>query len=165
MDLNEQHEKFMRMAIELAEQNVLQNLGTPFGAVIVKDGEVIGKSANIVTQSIDPTAHAEIAAIRLACEKINSFDLSGTIIYTSCEPCPMCLGALYWSKIATIYFANTKQDAAKINFDDEFIYKEFDKPMEKRDLPIKQLLPDEAQKAFKLWENSPLNDKQKKADF
>mgnify|MGYP006194610953 FL=1 len=165
MDLNEQHEKFMRMAIELAEQNVLQNLGTPFGAVIVKDGEVIGKSANIVTQSIDPTAHAEIAAIRLACEKINSFDLSGAVIYTSCEPCPMCLGALYWSKIQTIYFANTKQDAAKINFDDEFIYKEFEKPMEKRDLPIEQLLRDEAQKAFKLWENSPLNDKQKKADF
>lgn len=156
MNEHKQHEKFMRMAIKLSEQNVLQSLGGPFGAVIVKDGKVIGKSANIVNSTNDPTAHAEVAAIRLACKKIKSYDLSGTIVYTSCEPCPMCLAALYWSRVDRIYYANTKKDAAAIDFDDEFIYKELDKKMENRKLPIKQLLRDEAQRAFKLWEKSPM---------
>ena len=153
---NNYHEKYMRMAISLSEQNVLQNLGGPFGAVIVKDGKVIAKSANRVTTTVDPTAHAEVSAIRLACKKLKSFDLSGAIIYTSCEPCPMCLGAIYWSKIETIYYGNTKSDAAAIDFDDKFIYDELEQPMDKRQLPFKQLLRDEAMHAFRLWEKSPL---------
>lgn len=150
------HEKFMRMAIQLSEQNVLQQLGGPFGAVIVKDGKVIAKSANKVTTTNDPTAHAEVAAIRLACKKLKTFDLSGTVIYTSCEPCPMCLAAIYWARIGTIYYANTKEDAAAINFDDKFIYDELDRPMHQRQLPIKQMFRDEALQAFKLWEKSPM---------
>jgi guanine deaminase len=124
--------------------------------VIVKDGKVIAKSANKVTSSNDPTAHAEVSAIRLACKKLKTFDLSGCMVYTSCEPCPMCLGAIYWSRIGIIYYGNTKADAAAINFDDQFIYEELDKPMEQRKLPIKQLLRDESLQAFKLWEKSPL---------
>ena len=148
------HEKFMRMAIQLSEQNVLQSLGGPFGAVVVKDGKVVAKSANKVTSSNDPTAHAEVSAIRLACKKLKTFDLSGCVVYTSCEPCPMCLGAIYWARIETIYYGNTKKDAAAINFDDQFIYDELDKPMDQRQLPIKQLLRDEALQAFKLWDES-----------
>lgn len=151
-----QHEDFMRIAIRLSEQNVLRNIGGPFGAVVVKDGKIIAKSGNKVTTSNDPTAHAEVSAIRLACKKLKTFDLSGAIIYTSCEPCPMCLGAIYWSRIETIYYGNTKADAAAINFDDKFIYDELDKPMKERLLPIKQLLRDESLKAFKLWEQSPM---------
>ncbi len=152
--MNTQHETFMRMAIELSTQNVLQSLGGPFGAVVVKDGKVIAKSANKVTSSNDPTAHAEVAAIRLACKKLKTFDLSGCIVYTSCEPCPMCLGALYWARVDTIYYGNTKADAAAINFDDQFIYEELEKTLDQRKLPIKQLLRNEAQQAFKLWEES-----------
>jgi guanine deaminase len=152
----ETHEKFMRMAIRLSEKNVLQSLGGPFGAVIVKNGKVIAKSANKVTSSNDPTAHAEVAAIRLACKKLKTFDLSGCIVYTSCEPCPMCLGALYWARVDTIYYGNTKKDAAKIDFDDQFIYEELDKKINDRKLPIIQLLRDEAQQAFQLWEKSPM---------
>jgi guanine deaminase len=157
MEENKKHEKFMRIAIRLSEQNVLQGLGGPFGAVIVKDGKIIAKSANKVTTTNDPTAHAEVSTIRLACKKLKTFDLSDAVIYTSCEPCPMCLGAIYWSKIKNIYYGNTKEDAAAINFDDKFIYDELDKPMNKRKLPIKQLLRDESLQAFKLWEQSPLN--------
>jgi len=156
MEQIQQHEKFMRMAIRLSEQNVSKGLGGPFGAVIVKDGKVIAKSANKVAASNDPTAHAEVAAIRLACKKLKTFDLSGAVVYTSCEPCPMCLSAIYWAKIETIYYGNTKQDASSAGFDDEFIYNELDKPMEKRKLPIQQLLRDEALQAFKLWEKSPM---------
>jgi guanine deaminase len=156
MTAKKQHENFMRMAIKLSENNVTKELGGPFGAVIVKDGKVIAKSANKVTTSNDPTAHAEVSAIRLACKKLKTFDLSRCIIYTSCEPCPMCLGAIYWSRIDMIYYGNTKKDAAAINFDDNFIYEELDKPMNRRQLPIRQMLRDEAQQAFKLWEGSPL---------
>lgn len=144
----------MRMAIALSEQNVLNSLGGPFGAVIVKDGKLVAKSANKVTSNNDPTAHAEVSAIRLACKKLKTFDLSGCVVYTSCEPCPMCLGAIYWARIDTIYYANTKTDAANINFDDKFIYDELALPMEQRQLPIKQLLRDEALQAFKLWDQS-----------
>ena len=149
-----ENERFMKMAIALSEQNVTRSLGGPFGAVIVKDGKVIAKSANKVTTSNDPTAHAEISAIRLACRKLKTFDLSGCVIYTSCEPCPMCLGAIYWSRIEVIYYANTKRDAADIGFDDQFIYDELDLDMNKRTLPVVQLMRDEAQKAFKSWSDS-----------
>lgn len=156
MNDNQQHEKFMRIAIGIAEENVLQNLGGPFGAVIVKDGKIIAKSGNKVTTTLDPTAHAEVSAIRLACKKLKTFDLSGATIYTSCEPCPMCLAAIYWSRIHVIYYGNTKADAAAIDFDDQFIYEEIDKPMAQRTLPTHQLLRNEAQHAFKLWEKSPM---------
>ena len=151
-----ENERFMKMAIALSEQNVTRSLGGPFGAVIVKDGKVIAKSANKVTTSNDPTAHAEISAIRLACRKLKTFDLSGCVIYTSCEPCPMCLGAIYWSRIGLIYYANTKRDAANIGFDDQFIYDELDLDMNKRTLPLVQLMRDEAQKAFRSWTDSGL---------
>ncbi len=151
------HEKFMQMAITLAEKNVLESMGGPFGAVVVKDGKLIAGSGNRVTQTNDPTAHAEVAAIRLACAALNTFDLTGCVIYTSCEPCPMCLSAIYWSRMSTIYYANTKTDAANIGFDDQFIYEELEKPMAERSLPLVQLMRDEAQQAFKLWEQSPMS--------
>jgi guanine deaminase len=152
----QEHEKFMRIAIELSEQNVKQGAGGPFGAVIVKDGEIIAKSSNKVTQQNDPTAHAEVAAIRLACQALGVYSLRGCVIYTSCEPCPMCLGAIYWARIDTIYYANTKTDAAAIGFDDDFIYKELELPMQHRKLQVVQLLRDEAAAAFKLWDESGL---------
>jgi tRNA(Arg) A34 adenosine deaminase TadA len=148
------HHKFMRMAIELAEHNVVQGQGGPFGAVIVKDGMVVARSANRVVPTNDPTAHAEVSAIRLACKELETYNLEGCVIYTSCEPCPMCLGAIYWARIDHIYYANTKADAAAIGFDDQFIYDELDLPMENRKLPMIQLLRDEALQAFKLWETS-----------
>jgi guanine deaminase len=151
-----QHEKFMRLAIQLSEQNVSRSMGGPFGAVVVKEGKIIAKSANKVTTTNDPTAHAEVSAIRLACKKLKTFDLSGCVIYTSCEPCPMCLSAVYWARIERIYYANTKVDAANIGFDDQFIYEEIEKQMSERKLPIQQLLRDEALQAFKLWEHSPM---------
>ena len=146
----------MRMAIRLAEKNVALDKGGPFGAVIVKNDKVIAKSANKVTSSNDPTAHAEVSTIRLACKKLNTFDLSGCIIYTSCEPCPMCLGAIYWANIDTIYYGNTKNDAAAIGFNDQFIYEELDHPMAERKLPIIQLMRDEALVAFEAWGRSAL---------
>ncbi|MFC3559680.1 nucleoside deaminase [Pedobacter jamesrossensis] len=156
MEKKEQHEEFMRMAIELSIKNVSESIGGPFGAVVVKDGKVIAGSANKVTSTNDPTAHAEVSAIRLACIELNSFDLSGCVIYTSCEPCPMCLGAIYWAKIETIYYANTKVDAENIGFSDKFIYEELDKPMDSRTLPVVQMMRDDAMQAFKLWETSSM---------
>ena len=151
-----QHTRFMKMAIDLSKSNVEKAMGGPFGAVIVKDGKVIAKSANKVTATNDPTAHAEIAAIRLASKKLNSFDLSDCIIYTSCEPCPMCLGAIYWSRISKIYYACTKHDAAEAGFDDKFIYDELSLPVEKRVLPIENILRHEAIDAFKAWQKAEL---------
>ncbi len=151
---SKEDERFMRIAIRLSEQNVKNALGGPFGAVIVRNGKIIAKSANKVTTTLDPTAHAEISAIRLACKKIKSFDLSGCVIYTSCEPCPMCLSAIYWARLDTIYYANTKIDAENIGFDDRFIYDEIALPMENRKLVIQQLLRDEALGAFNLWNES-----------
>jgi tRNA(Arg) A34 adenosine deaminase TadA len=150
----EQHEKFMRIAIELSEYNVKQGVGGPFGAVIAKDGMIVARSANRVIQLNDPTAHAEISVIRLACQELGTYNLEGCVIYTSCEPCPMCLGAIYWARIDTVYYGNTKADAAAIGFDDHFIYKELDLPLDKRKLKTTQLLPIEALPAFKLWESS-----------
>jgi guanine deaminase len=147
-------EEFIRIAIELSAQNVKQNLGGPFGAVIVKDGIMIAASANKVMIENDPTAHAEIAAIRIACQKLNTYDLTGCEIYTSCEPCPMCLGAIYWAHIGKIYYANTKTDAAAIGFDDHAIYKELEIDMDGRKVKFVQLLHEEALVAFKLWERN-----------
>ena len=146
----------MKMAIALSKRNVEKALGGPFGAVIAKDGKVIAKSANKVAVSNDPTAHAEVTAIRIASKKLNSFDLSDCVIYTSCEPCPMCLGAIYWSRISKVYYANTKFDAAEIGFDDKFIYDELNLPVDKRGLPVVQLLRDEAMEAFKQWQKSAM---------
>ncbi len=145
------HEEFMRMAIELSEYNIKQRQGGPFGAVIVKDGVLVAKSANKVIAQNDPTAHAEISAIRLACSELGTYDLTGCAIYTSCEPCPMCLGAIYWARINKIYYANTKADAATAGFDDHLIYKEMECAMENRKLQFVQMLRDEALPAFKLW--------------
>ena len=149
---NQEHEEFMRMAIALSEINISEAKGGPFGAVVVKDGVLVAASANRVIEQNDPTAHAEISAIRLACKQLNSYDLSGCQIYTSCEPCPMCLGAIYWSGIDKIYYANTKADAADVGFDDDHIYNELKCSMDDRKLEFTQLLRDEALQAFKLWD-------------
>jgi len=143
----------MLKAINLSKYGMDNNFGGPFGAVIVKDGEVIAEGYNNVTSSNDPTAHAEVTAIRNACKKLKTFDLSGCELYTSCEPCPMCLSAIYWARIDKIYYANTKEDAADINFDDDFIYKEFDKDKNKRSIPTEQLCRNEAIEVFKKWLN------------
>ena len=143
--------KFMKRAIELSE-NSANSIGGPFGSVIVKDEKIIAEASNEVTFTNDPTAHAEIVAIRKACKNLNTFNLSGCDIYTSCEPCPMCLSAIYWSRINNIYYANTREDAKKINFDDSMIYSEFSKKIEDRKIPIKQMLRDEALKAFEIWD-------------
>ncbi|MBO4957076.1 MAG: nucleoside deaminase [Rickettsiales bacterium] len=144
-------EELMSKAINLSEYGMDNNFGGPFGAVIVKNGEVIAEGFNNVTSSNDPTAHAEITAIRNACKKLNTFDLSGCELYTSCEPCPMCLAAIYWARIEKIYYANTKEDAANINFDDDFIYQEFAKPKNNRSIPVEQLGREEAIKIFNKW--------------
>ena len=141
----------MKRAIELSE-NSANGTGGPFGSVIVKDEKIIAEASNEVTFTNDPTAHAEIVAIRKACKNLNTFNLSGCDIYTSCEPCPMCLSAIYWSHINNIYYANTREDAKKINFDDSMIYSEFSKKIEDRKIPIKQMLRDEALKAFEIWD-------------
>ena len=141
---------FMLRAIELSV-NSANNAGGPFGCVIVKDNKIIAEGSNKVTSSNDPTAHAEIVAIRDACQKLNTYNLSDSDLYSSCEPCPMCLSAIYWSHIGNIFYANTRDDAKKINFDDSFIYSEFSKKIEDRKIPIKQMLRDEALKAFELW--------------
>ena len=141
----------MKRAIELSE-NSANGTGGPFGSVIVKDEKIIAEASNEVTFKNDPTAHAEIVAIRKACKKLNRFNLSGCDIYTSCEPCPMCLSAIYWSHINNIYYANTREDAKKINFDDSMIYSEFSKKIEDRKIPIKQMLREEALKAFEIWD-------------
>jgi len=144
------NKNFMLRAIELSISSANKN-GGPFGSVIVKDKKIIAEGSNKVTLSNDPTAHAEIVAIREACQKLNVFNLSGCDLYTSCEPCPMCLSAIYWSHIDNIFYANTRKDAKKINFDDSLIYAEFSKKIEDRKIPIKQMLRDEALQAFKIW--------------
>jgi tRNA(Arg) A34 adenosine deaminase TadA len=145
---------FMQEAIQLSIQNVLQGKGGPFGAVIVKDGKIIARGANSVTAHNDPTAHAEVVAIREACKTLNTFQLDGCEIYTSCEPCPMCLGAIYWARPAKLFYANSKEDAAAIAFDDKFIYEEIAKPINERKLFTQQLLRDEAIVAFNNWAES-----------
>ena len=144
-------DEFMRRAIRLSLDNVKKG-GGPFGAVIVKDGRIISTGTNNVIAKNDPTAHAEIDAIRRAAKNLKDFDLSSCELYTSCEPCPMCLSAIYWARISRIYYGNTKKDAAKIGFRDDFIYHEIDKPMHKRKLKITQHLRDEAMMSFEMWD-------------
>lgn len=143
-------EELMRRAIELSENSV-RNGGGPFGAVIAKDGEIIAEGSNKVTINNDPTAHAEVCAIRNACKILNTFELANCVIYTSCEPCPMCLGAIYRARPKAIYYANTRKDAADIGFDDDFLYEELKKKLEERTLPIHQLGRENAIKVFEEW--------------
>lgn len=150
----EDRKQFMMKAIQLARENVLKSNGGPFGAVVVKDGKIIGTGINKVTTNHDPTAHAEIVAIREACNHLQTFDLTGCEIYASCEPCPMCLGSIYWARLSKLYYAATKDDAAKANFNDAHIYREFNLPKEKRSLPSSQMLRDEALKVFESWNSS-----------
>ena len=142
--------KFMMRAIDLSLKSVDSGTG-PFGAVIVKDNRIISEGFNIVTSSNDPTSHAEIVAIRNACKDLNNFSLEGCDLYTTCEPCPMCLAAIYWSHIDNIFYANTREDAKNIDFDDSLIYSEISKKNEDRQIPIKQMLREDAIKAFELW--------------
>jgi guanine deaminase len=145
----------MRRAIELSQQNVNSNDGGPFGAVVVKDGTIIGEGANQVLATNDPSAHAEVVAIRAACRMLNSFQLVGCEIYASCEPCPMCMGLIYWARPDRVYYANTAADAARIGFDDAMIYRELALPPAKRSLEMNQLMHQEALNAFKRWEDKP----------
>ena len=146
--------KFMKKAIRISVANVENQKGGPFGAVIVKDGKIIARGSNQVTTSNDPTAHAEVVAIRKACKALKTFQLSGCEIYTSCEPCPMCLGAIYWARPDKLYYANSKEDAAAIQFDDQFIYEEIARPVGERKLFTKQILREKAQEAFEKWKVS-----------
>ena len=144
-------EEFMKRAIELSIESVNKG-GGPFGCVIVKDRKIISEGSNKVTSTNDPTAHGEIVAIREACKKLNDFNLNGYELYSTCEPCPMCLSAIYWARIGKIYYANTREDAQKIDFDDSLIYSEFKKKIDKRKIPMIQMMRDEALKAFELWD-------------
>lgn len=146
----EQHKEYMRRAIALSIENVRRG-GGPFGAVIVKDGKIVGEGTNRVTLDNDPTAHAEVSAIRAAAAQLGTFNLEGCVIYTSCEPCPMCLGAIYWARLDRIYFGSTRYDAAHAGFDDEFLYRELALDVKDRHKVMTELLPDEARKAFELW--------------
>ena len=146
---------FMARAIQLSIENVQSGRGGPFGAVVVKDGAIIGEGANQVTSSNDPTAHAEVLAIRAACKNLDAFDLEGCEIFTSCEPCPMCLGAIYWARLSRVYFGNSDADASKIGFDDSLIYEEIARPHSQRRIPLNQMMREEAMAAFRAWENKP----------
>lgn len=150
MTITETDKQMMREAIRLSAESV-KNGGGPFGAVIARDGKIIAGTSNSVTLLNDPTAHAEVMCIREACKKLGTFDLSGCKIYSSCEPCPMCLGAIYWAHLDCIYYANNRQDAADIDFDDDFIYRELEKPMTQRSTPILPMLREEALPVFRMW--------------
>ncbi|MGH9778962.1 MAG: nucleoside deaminase [Candidatus Acidiferrales bacterium] len=147
--------RYMARAIELSLENVRSGAGGPFAAVVVKDGRIIAEGTNRVTSSNDPTAHAEIVAVREACRALNTFQLTGCDLYTTCEPCPMCLGAIYWARPARVYFAATAADAARFGFDDSFIGRELQRPPAERKIPMTQMMPEEALAAFRLWEQKP----------
>lgn len=147
------HKKFIERAIALSKKGMDAGAGGPFGAIVVKNGEIIAEGYNDVTSSNDPTAHAEIVAIRKACEKLDSFQLEDCIIYTSCEPCPMCLGAIYWARPEAVYYACTKEDAAEIDFDDAFIYEELDKDIDNRKIQFINLEREKGRVIFKEWQN------------
>jgi tRNA(Arg) A34 adenosine deaminase TadA len=144
---------FMARAIQLSLDNVRSGRGGPFGAVVVKDGSIIAEGANQVTATNDPTAHAEMVAIREACRKLAAFDLEACEIYSSCEPCPMCLGAIYWARLSRVYFANADADASRVGFDDSLIYRELALPYSQRKIPMIQMMREEALAAFRAWEN------------
>lgn len=151
LQISENDRRLMQMAIDLSLENV-RNGGGPFGAVIARDGQVVATGVNRVTANNDPTAHAEVSAIREACGRIRHFKLEDCVCYTSCEPCPMCLSALYWAGVKAIFYANTKEDADSIGFGDDFIYREIEKPRHLRSIPLYALMRDEAQPAFREWE-------------
>jgi guanine deaminase len=153
--MTEQDVNFMRRAIELAQQGIEANDGGPFGAIVVKDGQIIGEGNNCVTSTNDPTAHAEVVAIRNACRKLGTFQLSDCVIYTSCEPCPMCLGAIYWARPKQFFFACTREDAANAGFDDDFIYEEIVLPITERRIKTDFLLREEGLMVFNNWANKP----------
>ena len=146
---------FMARAIQLSLDNVLSGKGGPFGAVIVKNGEILAEGVNRVTAINDPTAHAEVVAIREACAKLRAFELTDCEIYTSCEPCPMCLGAIYWARLARVYFGNLASDASKIGFDDSFIYREIAQALRKRSIPMVPMMREQALAAFRAWQEKP----------
>jgi guanine deaminase len=148
-------EDHMRRAIALSLDMMRTGRGGPFGAVVVKDGKIVAEGYNRVTSANDPTAHAEIVAIRGACQALETFDLTGCEIYTSCEPCPMCLGAIYWARLGRIYYANDRQDAAKVGFRDDFLYDEIPLPLQQRAIPTEPLLRDEGRAAFEEWDRKP----------
>ncbi|SEM18875.1 guanine deaminase [Mesobacillus persicus] len=147
-------DKFMEMAVQLALDNVRGNTGGPFGAIVVKDGEIVGVGQNNVTRLKDPTAHAEVQAIRDACHFFSSYQLDDCEIYTSCEPCPMCLGAIFWARPKAVYYACTKEDAAKIGFDDQFIYEQLEVPHEDRQIPMMKVSPKNSDAPFQAWDCS-----------
>jgi guanine deaminase len=151
--MDEQDKEFMRRAIELAQKGIDGGQGGPFGALVVRDGEIIGEGCNQVTSTNDPTAHAEIVAIRAACRNLDSFQLDGCVIYTSCEPCPMCLGAIYWARPLKMYFACNREDAANVGFDDRLIYEEIERPIEDRRIESINFLREEGLKVFENWAN------------
>lgn len=151
MTTEEQQKIFMRRAIELSRQKMNENYGGPFGAIVVKQNKIISEGWNKVTSDYDPTAHAEIVAIRAACKILDDFNLKGCEIYTSCEPCPMCLTAIYWARLDCIYYANTRKDAALLGFDDNFLYREIILPETERSKPVNRLLSEEAGIVFKDW--------------
>ncbi|MEO5906447.1 MAG: nucleoside deaminase [Saprospiraceae bacterium] len=153
--MTKQQIEWMREAIHLSEKGMTLNEGGPFGCVIVRNGEIIGRGNNKVTSTNDPTAHAEVTAIRDACIRLNSFELPDCEIYTSCEPCPMCLGAIYWAKLKRIYYACTRTDAADIGFSDNFIYHEIVKDLDQRAIPIEQMMRDEGMVVFQEWMKKP----------
>ncbi len=145
----------MLAAIELSRKKMRENCGGPFGAIIVHKNKIVGRGWNRVTSTNDPTAHAEVSAIRDACKKLKTFKLDGCEIYVNCEPCPMCLAAIYWARIGKIFYANTRKDAAKIGFDDDLIYREISLPKVRRKIPMKQLLRPKALKVFAEWKSRP----------
>ena len=149
------HDRHMLRAIRLSAERMRSGNGGPFGAVIVKNGEILAEGFNQVTTANDPTAHAEVMAIRRACEKLETFSLEGCTIYTSCEPCPMCLSAIYWARLEAIYFANTREDAADIGFDDDFLYREIPKPLSERQILTEKLDLTEAKEVFEEWRAKP----------
>ncbi len=150
--MTEKDKFFMKRAIDMAQKGMDSNAGGPFGCVVVKDNEIVAEAFNQVTSTNDPTAHAEIVAIRKACEKLGSFQLDDCTVYASCEPCPMCFGAIYWARPKQIFYAAGKNDAAKINFDDQFIYDELEKETEDRDIKFVRIMSEEGLSVFENWE-------------
>jgi guanine deaminase len=155
MGESDAHRALMRRAVEISAERMRQNAGGPFGAIIVKDGKIVAEGWNRVTSENDPTAHAEVSAIRDACKALGTFSLAGCDIYTSCEPCPMCLTAIYWARLDRIYFANSREDAAAIGFDDDFLYREIPKPIAERKIPTTRLDLPEAKAVLEEWERKP----------
>ncbi|MDQ3291713.1 MAG: nucleoside deaminase [Bacteroidota bacterium] len=153
--MDKEKNEFMREAIRLSIEKMQEGFGGPFGAVVVRNGEIIARGFNQVLATNDPTAHAEVDAIRKACATLQTYHLTDCELYTSCEPCPMCFGAIYWAHIRKVYYGNTKQDAAAVGFDDNFIYEELDKPRHECRISMEQLLPEEAIVAFQKWSENP----------